>query len=42
MRKNWKRLSVLLVVALVITLTGCGQKASSIVGKWSSLSSLPP
>ncbi len=36
MRKNWKRLSVLLVVALVITLTGCGQKASSIVGKWSS------
>ncbi len=36
MNRNWKWLSLLLVAILVLTLTGCGQKTQSIVGKWNS------
>lgn len=36
MKKNWKLLSLLLLVVLAAGLSGCGQKTQSIAGKWSS------
>lgn len=36
MKKNWKPVVLLLLVVLAVSLSGCGEKAQSIVGKWTS------